>query len=200
MPVNNYDSWKRYIVYLIWAFFLFTFFYDFLYEIPIRSFFWITELILSVFIYYKFKIPFWVYFSILIIFLAHLFGELYFGLFYTLPYFDKWIHLFSPILACNLFYYLFEKKITDKKTLILFSVTFLLSFELIFELIEYFFDVNFNTLLQGVHNFGIEKLNSKVGIVMPRFEDTIYDMALNLLGSIIWAIGALFVLRKKSEK
>ncbi|MEM3091474.1 MAG: hypothetical protein QXD05_02340 [Candidatus Pacearchaeota archaeon] len=187
-----------YIVYLIWVFFLFVTIYD-LFIIPARSIFWALQLLLSIFIYNKFDIPIFVYFGLLLIFLANIFGEHFLGLFYVFPYYDKIIHLLSPLLACTFFYFIFDKRFKDKKLLIIFSVTLLLSFELFFELVEYFFDKNFNTILQGVHQSGVKKFGG-YEVVLSRFDDTIYDMFLNLVGSIIFAIISFFILTKKNMR
>ena len=183
------------IIYVIWAFFLFAGIWD-LFQIPGRAIFWFAELAIAVFIYYKLKIPTIIYLGILALFLANLFGELFFGLFYIFPGFDKWLHVLSPLAACTLFYFMFERKIKNKKILILLSAGLLLSFELVWEIVEYFADKNFQTLLAGVHSAGVEAYNSRL-IIMPKYEDTIYDMFYNLIGSVIWAIIALFAIKKK---
>ena len=193
------SRWVRYLIYLIWTFFLFTIIYD-LFVLPTRAIFWVGELIFAVIIYYKCKIPAWVYFSILALFLANLFGELFLGLFYILPISDKFIHLFSPLALCPFFYFMFKKKIPNKKILILFSVTLLLSCGFMWEIIEHFFDQNFHTFLQGVHLLGVETYETGPIEVMSRLDDTIYDMFFNFIGSIFFAVGALFALHKKDKK
>lgn len=187
-----------YTIYLIWAFMLFTVIYD-LFNIPARSIFWTVELVASILIYLKTDLPKKVYGGILLIFLLNIFGELYFGFFYTITNFDKWIHLLSPLAACTLFYFLLRKRVKNKKILILLSVSLLLSWELCWEIIEYFFDQHFHTLLAGVHVSGVQKFNSVLTYMDP-YEDTIYDMLYNLIGSIVWAFGALFITRKKIKK
>jgi hypothetical protein len=169
--------------------------YD-LFHIPARSIFWFGELILALFIYYKLKVPNLVYLGIMLVFLANIFGELFFGLFYIIPNFDKWIHLLSPMVACTLFYFLFKKKIKDKKMLIFFSVTLILAWSVAWEIIEYFSDQYFHTLLVGVHLTGLENFNLDAQYMGP-LKDTIYDMFYGLIGSVVWAAIALFLVRKK---
>ncbi len=193
----NKDKIWNYIIYFIWAFIFFSGVWD-LFHIPGRSVFWFVELILAVFIYYKIKVPKGIYIGILIIFLANLFGELFLGLFYIVPNFDKIIHLLSPLVVCTLFYFIFEKKIQNKKILILFSVSLLLSWELCWEIVEYFADKWFSLLLAGVHITGVENFKSTLQ-VMDVYQDTIYDMFYNLIGSVIWAVGALFFTRNKKS-
>ncbi|MBS3084855.1 hypothetical protein J4411_02990 [Candidatus Pacearchaeota archaeon] len=198
MKKSSQKGWLDYLIYLIWAFILFVAIWD-LFHIPGRAVFWFGELIFSVFIYYKLKVPISIYFGILALFLVNLFGELFFGLFYIIPYFDKLLHLLSPLIACTLFYFIFEKEFKDKKMLIFFSVTLLLSWELFWEVLEYFADQQFHTLLAGVHLMGVQAYESTLEIV-PKYEDTIYDMFYNLIGSIVFAVAALFFTRKKKSK
>ncbi|MBU2612645.1 MAG: hypothetical protein KKB62_02905 [Nanoarchaeota archaeon] len=188
-------GWIDYLIYAIWAFIFFVGIYD-LFHIPARSIFWFGELILALFIYYKLKVPNLVYLGIMLVFLANIFGELFFGLFYIMPNFDKWIHLLSPMVACTLFYFLFKKKIKDKKMLIFFSVTLILAWSVAWEIIEYFSDQYFHTLLVGVHLTGLENFNLDAQYMGP-LKDTIYDMFYGLIGSVVWAAIALFLVRKK---
>lgn len=194
----NWNKFWDYLIYLIWAFMLFTTIYD-LFNVPVRSIFWSIEFLISIFMYFKLKVPRIIYLVIMIVFLMNIFGELYFGFFYTIPNFDKWIHFLSPLAACTLFYFLFEKKIKNKKMLILFSIMALLTFEYLWEIIEYFFDQNFHTVLAGVQTIGTDKYHSVIQY-MSRYDDTMHDMFYNLIGSIIFAVGALFFTRKKKNK
>ena len=175
---------------------LFTIIYD-LFHFPARSIFWGAELILALFIYYKLKIPSGTYFAVLVLFLMNIFGEIFFGLFYIIQNFDKFIHLFSSFAVCTLFYSIFEKKISSKKILILFSFTIVLSIELIWEITEYFADNWFHLILAGVHIAG-EQAFKPIEMVSS-YEDTIYDMLLNFIGGTIFAITALFLTRTKKK-
>lgn len=194
---NKYPKYLTYLIYLIWAFFLFTIIYD-LFVIPSRSIFWVFELALALIIYYKVRIPAGVYFGILAFFLANLFGELFLGLFYYIPFYDKILHLSSPLVSGAFLYSVFKKKIPDKRVLIFFSVTFILSLSLLWELIEYFSDQAFHTLLQGVVQANLQTYDV-IQVFMPRFEDTIYDMLDNLIGATVFAAGAFFFTRKKKR-
>ncbi|MDP3966028.1 MAG: hypothetical protein Q8Q04_00680 [archaeon] len=193
---SSKKGWLNYLIYLIWALLLFAGIYD-LFHIPGRAIFWFGELIIAMFIYYKLKVPVGIYFGILILFLINLFGELFIGLFYIIPQFDKIIHILSPLIGCTLFYFLFEKKIKNKKMLILFSVILLISWGALWEIVEYFSDKYFHTLLVGVHLAGIE--NFKPIQIMEPLEDTIYDMFYSLIGTVVWAIIALFVTKNKNK-
>lgn len=195
--LHEKKGWVDYLIYAIWAFFLFAGIYD-LFVFPLRSISWFVELILAVFIYYYLKVPKWVYFCLMGVFLSYLLGELFLELFYLIPIYDKIVHALSPLLACTFFYFLFDKKIENKKILILLSAGLLLSFELVWEIIEYFSDSVLGTNLTGVY---LEMFNeSNTGQIMTPYEDTIYDMVFNLIGSIVWAVIALFATKDKKDK
>ena len=197
--MNSKDEkrWPRYLVwanYIIWAFLLFTIIYD-LFGYSTRALFWILELGIAMFIYYRFKLPAWAYMGVLAFLLANLFGEVYLGFFYSLSYYDKIIHLLSPLIICTMLYFMLEKKAPDKKTRVLLSVSILLSFELIWEILEYFSDLYLGTFLTGVQLIMFE--NSKSVQVMPSYQDTIYDMLFNLAGSLVFMISAWMAVNRK---
>ena len=83
--------------------------------------------------------------------------------------------------------------------LIFFILTLVVAWGSVWEIIEYFSDQFFHTLLVGVHLTGVENFNMNVEYMSP-LKDTIYDMFYTLIGSIIWAVTALFVTRNKKLK
>jgi hypothetical protein len=187
-------TWADWLIYLIWAFFLFALVYDIL-GYPIRAVFWAVSLFILIFLYYKTRISKTGYFLVAALLLMHAFGELYFGFFYTSPYYDKIIHLLSPILLGAVFYSLIGERIPDKKIRLFFAASLVLSLELIWEIIEYFFDSNTNTLLTGVQQVVYGKL---IRVLSP-YADTIYDMLDNLIGAAVFVLGGLFLLRKRRK-
>lgn len=190
-----------YFIYLFWAFLAFTVVYD-LFLVPIRSVFWAIILVTSLLIYYNKIIPRSIYLLMVAMFLFQIFGELYFGFFYTLPHYDKIDHLISGVEFCILFYYTFNRKIKNKKHLLLFSVLFSLSLHYAWELVEYAADTYFGTTTVGVvlRNPGeyFLDVNVPAKIVMPAYLDTIYDMFYGIVGAIIFIIGGLIILKKKN--
>jgi hypothetical protein len=199
-------SWLDYLIYVIWG----LIFVSMIYEIPIslsNSIIWFIGLFLAVLVYYKINLPKWLYFGALLILFANASGEIisgfFFanssaGFFYTVQNYDKILHLLDPLIICPLIYYLLKEKIENKKILILISVALLLSFELIWEIWEYFSDLFLGTHLQGVFIYVKDSLgNLQLTQTMSPLTDTIYDMLDNLIGSLIWAAGALFFTRKK---
>lgn len=186
----------KYFIYSIWAFMFFVLIYDLFYS-PGRSVFWFLELSVSIFIYYKLEVPGWVYFLILALFVTNIFGELFLGLFYTIDNFDKWLHLISPIVGCSFFYFIFDNKIKGKRILILFSVTIVLSWALIWEVLEYFFDLYLATSTTGVR---IRVFSGReFSQVMDPLTDLTYDSLFTSIGSAVFAILALFITNKSQK-
>ncbi|MBT8380753.1 MAG: hypothetical protein HKP17_08530 [Ignavibacteriaceae bacterium] len=199
LSVNSNKNKKEitdYIIYLLWAFILFVFAYD-LFKSPGRSMFWLFELSAAVFIYYKLKIPNWVYFSILGLFLTNIFGELFIGIFYKVKNVDKVLHSLSPLIVGPFFYYIFEKRIEDKNILILFSVALIFSWALVWEVLEYFFDLYLATFTTGVK---IRVFNGSEFIqVMDPLTDAIYDMLFTIIGAAVFAGIALTLNRRYKQ-
>lgn len=191
-------TWMDYLIYLFWLFLFFTVIYD-LFLIPVRSIYWLAALFLSVWIYSKKWLPKAIYLLLAIFLVLQIFGELYFGFFYTIANYDKIDHILSGIEFCVLFYYMMDKKIEDKKLLILFSFFFSLSAAYVWELVEYFSDTYLGTTMVGVvlRSPG-EYIDSVAKIAMPAYQDTIYDMFDSMVGGIIFIIGAVFLPKKKN--
>lgn len=185
---------KKILIYTIWIFILGTGIYD-LFKSPERSIMWFGGLILYILIYKKLKIKKEIYILALIPFLAHIFGELFFSLFHTSAVYDKILHITLPFFACLFFYQAFSSKIENKKILILFSVTLLLSFEVVWEIIEYTSDTYLGTLTSGVYQ-QISNSTIKKEVLSP-LQDTILDMTFSLIGASTFAIIALFRVKNK---
>ena len=171
------------------------------------GFIWIVFLVFYMIAFYKIKAPKVTYLGALIVLLLTIFGDFTPGflnlmLYHKYFWYDKMIHLISPILFCSFFYFAFKDKVKDKKILIFFSVCILLSFELVWEIFEYTTDHLLGTMAQGVYLYVQNATTGAMQLkqVMSPLTDTIYDMLFNLIGSIVWAAGALFITRKKNYK
>ncbi len=186
-------SWADYFAYLIWAFFLFTAIYD-LFYFPIRSLAWIFELAILVFAYYRVKVPGQVYFSLAFFLILGVLGELYLELFYNFFYYDKILHFLFSILIGSIMYFVLEKKVPDKEMRLLFGAAIVLSFELIWEILEYTSDLYFGTFLTGVQQEIFEK--ARAAPILSAYPDTIYDMLNNFIGVAVFLVGGLFLIKK----
>ncbi len=190
------NSLIKYTIYFIWTFILFVMIYD-LFISPARSIFWMMELVVVVYIYYKLTMPVSVYMLVVALGLANIFGEHFLGLFYTISNYDKWLHILGPVAGGAFFYYLFDKKIPDKRVLVLFSVSLVFSCSLLWEAIEYFYDRMFELHLTGVHVRIFD--GRKFSQVMSPLQDENYDLLSTIIGSLIFAAGAAFGLKKRSK-
>ncbi len=210
MKTTSKKNWLDYTIYVVWGLVFLMGIYSFTGS-PEKSIVWFIGLGLAIPVYYKLKIPKGVYLGIMFILLANAAGETVSGIFstgsssigffYTVQNYDKLMHLLDPLIACTFFYFLFEEKVENKKILILLSITLLLSFELSWEIWEYFSDATFGTHLQGVFIYVKDSLgNLQLKETMSPLTDTIYDMFYNLIGSLIWGAGALFFTRNYKNK
>ena len=190
-------NWIDYMIYLFWAFLIFTIILD-LFLVPARTVYWVGALLISLLIYRRKFLPKPIYLIMAVMFVFQVFGELYFGFFYTLPHYDKIDHIISGIEFGTLFYFLFDRKIKDKKQLIWIAFLFSLSFEYAWEIIEYFSDIYLGTTTVGVvlRSPG-EYINSAARIIMPAYLDTIQDMIYSFVGAVVFVIGGFILTRKR---
>jgi hypothetical protein len=104
-------------------------------------------------------------------------------------YYDKILHFLNPILFCILIYYLVNKIkgiSFSTKLFLTFSIT--ISFLALFELIEFFLDKLYDFKLQGVWLRDLTGA-SKIQLIMDRNDDTMIDLLLGVLGTVLFSIG-----------
>lgn len=131
-------------------------------------------------------------------------GILFSPLYYIHSGYDKTLHLFNPILFSILIFYLVNKIhgiSFPVKLFFTFSIT--VSFLALFELIEFGLDKMYDFKLQGVYLWDVsEAAATKVKLIMDRNDDTMIDLALGTLGTLIFAVGktAEFYFNKLKNK
>jgi len=144
--------------------------------------FWIVDTLLDL----KFRVRHYV----LLVFIATT-GILLSPFYYLYPGYDKVLHFFNPILFSILIFYLVNKIkgiSFSKKLFLTFSIT--VSFLALFELIEFFLDKMYDLNLQGVYIWEVsETAAAKVRLIMDRNDDTMIDLALGVLGTVLFSIG-----------
>ncbi len=116
-------------------------------------------------------------------------GILFSPLYLIYSNYDKVLHLLSPILFSILIFYLVSKinGISFFTKLVLtFSVT--VCCLAMWELIEFSLDYLYNFKLQGVWLRDVTGME-KISLVMDRNDDTMADLLLGVVGSLIFAIG-----------
>ncbi len=101
--------------------------------------------------------------------------------------YDKVLHLISPVLFCILVFFMVNKLNTKFSIKLFISVMIVISFLALFEIGEYGLDKLFDWKLQGVYirdYSGVEKLN----IIMNENDDTMIDLILGSIGSLLFVI------------
>jgi len=108
-----------------------------------------------------------------------------FGYYNRLLVYDKLLHFISPILMSAVVFYILNRLEITLKWKFLMTVGLLFGVLGLFEIGEYISDVLFGTLLQGVYVLDIaEAVNYQV--VLEPIHDTMQDLILGLLGSIVF--------------
>lgn len=189
------------VIYLSWIILLVTTIYD-LFLAPPRSLVWIAFLSILIIFYTQLKnIPKKIHLIPVFIILMHLFGEVYFELFYVFPNYDKILHLINPILLSILIYSILKSKGKDNYRRILATILILLILTILWELLEFALDQIFGSYMQGVHlKTGKGIFSSQDGNikVMNRTTDTILDSIISLFGIFIsWIFLVLFTRKPK---
>ncbi len=118
-------------------------------------------------------------------------GLLFSPLYSLYTYYDKTLHFFNPILFCVLIYYLVNriKGISlPMKLFLTFSIT--VCFLSLWELTEFFLDNFYDAKMQGVWLRDITGA-SKIQLIMDRNDDTMIDLLLGVLGTIVFSFGKL---------
>jgi len=116
-------------------------------------------------------------------------GILFSPLYYWYPNYDKILHLVCPFLICVLIFYLVNRiqgiSLPVKLYLVLSIVVSLLAF---WELLEFFLDKFYNMQMQGVFVRDVTGME-KYKMIMDRNDDTMIDMLMGTIGSIVFASG-----------
>jgi hypothetical protein len=138
----------------------------------------------------------------ILFFAISFFGIMLSPLFYISTYYDKILHLLSPILLSILTFHLVDRieGITfQMKLFITFSV--LISLITLFEIGEFTLDKLFDLKLQGVYLRDISGVN-KLNLIMDRNDDTMIDLILGITSGIIFTISKslIFVDKKILKK
>lgn len=206
-------------IYFTWAFLLFTAIYSLFNNIYI-SLYSAIYLSLLLFAYFKLeKIPLQTHFMASLFFIFVIFGETYLSLYYdsgcssiSIPaYYDKLIHFFGVIVLSSVFYHMAERKIKDKKMLILFAVLAAFTISGLWEVYEFIFDNLFNARMQGVFSIIgdasfcgdgmlVVKAGSSAVVVMDALTDTILDLILATIGGITYYFSSIYYFERKYLK
>ena len=171
---------------------------DLFFGIIYRAIIWIAFIVIFLVLLKIKKIPLIVHFSLAMLLIVAILGEYFF--YNLIPFFDKIVHFISPLIICNLIYYLFKKKIKNKKMLILFCIVSFITVSVIWEIAEYGFDGLVNSNMQGVYFtkgefFGVYERQYEP--VQSEIDDTMTDLIFGFLGACIFGIYSVFKKNKK---
>jgi len=133
---------------------------------------------------YFFKMGFKKHYYLIFIFMSAA-GILLSPLYFISPNYDKMLHLVFPFLLCILIFFMTNKLNTKFSIKLFIAIMITISFLALFEIGEFTLDKLFDWKLQGVYLrdiSGIEKLN----IIMDRNDDTMIDLILGVIGSLLF--------------
>lgn len=171
-------------IFLVWILILFSIFHKESISEPWRIPIFISLLLISVILFFKAKqLSKSSHVLIVVMILSVIFGEIYFGLYYTLPIYDKILHFFVPfILVFVSFDFLspFEK---SKRKRLFFSILLTFSLVIFWEIFEIAFDYFFDAPMIGVfiREPVSEEFYRTIEYMSP-LTDTFYDVILGILG------------------
>ena len=175
----------------------------FLYALKNTSYFVrVSTFLFSILLFYItdlfFKLKFKNY-HYLIFILTSAAGILMSPLYFISTNYDKILHLISPILLSILIFYLADKTNLKFSTKLLITFSVILSFLALFEIGEYLLDLLFDLKLQGVFLRDISGI-SKLRIIMDRNDDTMIDLILGAIGSLIFTTYKTIIFNFKKLK
>ena len=188
----------RLFVYASWLLLIYVTIAD-LFDQPYRSIIWIGSLIIMLLIHSS-KIPSYLEALFSLVVVLNVFGETIFGIYYNFISYDKILHFFVPVVLCILIAHFVKDKIKDKKLLVMFCICAVITLCVGWEIVEYSFDRNFDSLMQGVHLnpdshfFGMYERRE----VINELDDTLGDLMFDLMGSSCF--GIIYLLRNNKLK
>tara|TARA_Y100000310_G_scaffold345811_1_gene470323 strand:+ start:8517 stop:9089 length:573 start_codon:yes stop_codon:yes gene_type:complete len=115
-------------------------------------------------------------------------GILLSSFYFLFPLYDKLLHIILPMMFASIVFFMVSKTKLNFKLKLTFTFFIVMAFIGLFELGEYVFDIVFDLTLQGVF------LRTPAGMetVLTKIDDTMIDMALGLLGTLLHIISVYF--------
>lgn len=128
----------------------------------------------------KFKIK---HYTIVIVtgIITYLFSSFYF----IYPQFDKFQHLIVPIFISSILFFMIDKLKLPLKWKLMYTFVACISLLSSFEIAEYGLDYFFELKLQGVYLRDIQGIE-KFHLIQEPLDDTMIDIALGIIGSLIY--------------
>jgi hypothetical protein len=144
--------------------------------------------------YFKLGLRWYHYFILILMALAGLFLS---PLYEVFIFYDKILHFINPILGCFVIFYLVDKSDLDLRMKLFLTFTVMITIISFAEIIEFILDRVFDSRLQGVFKGGLEGMlkyagNSEIQIIQDKNTDTMIDLILGFLGSMVFVFSRFF--------
>ncbi len=123
-------------------------------------------------------------------------GFLLSPLYFIYPNYDKVLHLIMPLLYSSIVFCMVSKLKLERKWKLTFAFFISIGIIGLFEIGEYLLDIFFDLKLQGVFLRGIQGLE-KFDILQDKIDDTMIDMSLGIISSLIYILSLVIKGRKK---
>jgi hypothetical protein len=114
-------------------------------------------------------------------------GILFSPFYYIYPIYDKILHLISPFLICIILFHLINRLNISFGLKVYFTFSILVSLLGVWEVSEFLVDRFFGSTLQGVYINDLTAV-SKLKLIMDKHDDTMTDMILGTIGSIVFVL------------
>jgi len=113
-------------------------------------------------------------------------GTLLNPLFFFISWYDKFLHLFTPLIWCALIFVPVNKLKIKFSVKLIITLSLFLSIMVVHEIAEYSLDKAFNLYTQGVYggNLSLERLQE----IQSPLDDTMTDLILDLCGGVLFIV------------
>jgi len=145
-----------------------------------------------------FKFDFKNYHYLIFIFISAA-GIMLSPLYFIIPTYDKVLHLATPAFLAILIFFLADRAKIKFSTKLVITFSVVIMFLALFEIGEFFLDQLFDMKLQGVFlrdYSGIAKLK----IIQDRNDDTMIDLILGVIGTLVFVIAKLITFKIYKNK
>lgn len=117
-------------------------------------------------------------------------------LYFKYTNYDKIEHFFFPMMFASMVYYIISKQKISLSWKLFFTFFIVIGSLSIYELLEYFLDFLFDWKLQGVF---LENPVSDSGyeIILDKIDDTMIDIFLGIVGTLIYIVSVAFIEKRK---
>jgi membrane-associated HD superfamily phosphohydrolase len=113
------------------------------------------------------------------------------------PSYDKILHFIQPIMLSSMIFYMISNLDIKLKWKITFTFFIAIGIVGLFEIGEYALDSFFDLRLQGVFLRELHDFGQSLRLIQEPLDDTMIDMILGTIGSLVYALAAIFFFKKR---